>query len=147
LKKDKTDTSSPLPMNMRAMVLEKAGEPLILKEISLPRPGEDQVLVKVLACGVCRTDQHIVDGELSHPRLPLIPGHEIVGRVAGTGRHVTNFQTGDSIGVPWLAYTCGKTVRGKAKNELRKKVGRQPVSYSFKHQSFGFSCSISLSKF
>jgi propanol-preferring alcohol dehydrogenase len=92
---------------MRAMVLEKAGEPLTLKIIPLPRPAAGQVLVKVRACGVCRTDLHIVDGELNHPKLPLVPGHEIVGQVAATGEQVTRLGVGDRIGVPWLAYTCG----------------------------------------
>jgi propanol-preferring alcohol dehydrogenase len=96
-----------LPAAMRAMVLEKAGEPLTLKIIPLPRPAAGQVLVKVLACGVCRTDLHIVDGELNHPKLPLVPGHEIVGQVAATGEQVTRLGVGDRIGVPWLAYTCG----------------------------------------
>jgi propanol-preferring alcohol dehydrogenase len=93
---------------MQAMVLEKAGQPLILKEIPLPVPGTGQVLVKVLACGVCRTDLHIVDGELNRPILPLVPGHEIVGQVIETGPQVTDLRIGDIIGIPWLAHTCGK---------------------------------------
>jgi propanol-preferring alcohol dehydrogenase len=96
-----------LPKMMQAMVLEKSGEPLILKEIPLPEPAPEQVLVKVIACGVCRTDLHIVDGELDQPRLPLIPGHEIVGEVVETGDRVSGIKPGDRIGIPWLGYTCG----------------------------------------
>ena len=70
---------------MRAMVLEEQGKPLVKREVPLPEPGPDQVLVRVHACGVCRTDLHVVDGELPHPKLPLIPGHEIVGTVVKTG--------------------------------------------------------------
>lgn len=96
-----------LPATMQAMVLEKQGHPLVLKTLPLPKPGKDQVLVKVIACGVCRTDLHILDGELEHPKLPLIMGHEIVGTVAATGSDVKNFKEGDIVGIPWLGYTCG----------------------------------------
>lgn len=92
---------------MQAMVLEKAGTPLQLQEVPLPSPGSDQILLKVLACGVCRTDLHILDGELEHPKLPLVMGHQIVGRLVGKGANVQRFQTGDRIGVPWLGYTDG----------------------------------------
>jgi len=92
---------------MYAMVLEKAGQPLRLKEEPVPRPKPDQVLIRVHACGVCRTDLHIVDGELSEPKLPLIPGHEIVGRVVQAGEKVEGFRVGERIGVPWLASACG----------------------------------------
>lgn len=92
---------------MQAMVLEKAGTPLQLQEVPLPSPGPDQILLKVLACGVCRTDLHILDGELEHPKLPLVMGHQIVGRLVGKGANVQRFQTGDRIGVPWLGYTDG----------------------------------------
>ncbi|MCQ8903148.1 MAG: zinc-dependent alcohol dehydrogenase family protein [Methanothrix sp.] len=92
---------------MRAMVLERAGEPLRLQEMDIPDPGERDVLIKVTACGVCRTDLHILDGELSGAKLPLIPGHEIVGRVVAVGEHAERFRTGDRIGVPWLGYTDG----------------------------------------
>ncbi len=93
---------------MRAMVLEQPGKPLKLGKIPKPRPGADQVLLKVAACGVCRTDLHVVDGELPEPALPLIPGHEIIGTVIETGDHVKQFRKGDCIGVPWLGYTCGR---------------------------------------
>jgi propanol-preferring alcohol dehydrogenase len=92
---------------MRAMVLEAPHRSLVLKTLPLPTPSTQEVLVKVIACGICRTDLHIVDGDLPEPRLPLIPGHEIVGRVVRTGSDVTTLQPGDLIGIPWLAYTCG----------------------------------------
>jgi len=92
---------------MRAMLLEAAREPLRLRDRPPPKPDPGQVLIRVRACGVCRTDLHILDGELAHPRLPLIPGHEIVGTVAGLGSGVRTFDIGDRVGVPWLGYTCG----------------------------------------
>ena len=95
-----------IPEKMRAMVLESAKRPLRAMEVSVPRPGPQQVLIKVNACGVCRTDLHIVDGELPNPKLPLIPGHEIVGTVIKTGDQVEKFSVGNRVGVPWLGYTC-----------------------------------------
>jgi propanol-preferring alcohol dehydrogenase len=92
---------------MTAMVLETRGGPLRRKEVPVPRPGPGQLLIKVHACGVCRTDLHIVDGELTRPKLPLIPGHEIVGVVARVGAGATGFQVGDRVGVPWLGHTDG----------------------------------------
>ncbi|HWL51689.1 MAG TPA: zinc-dependent alcohol dehydrogenase family protein [Chthoniobacteraceae bacterium] len=94
------------------MVLEKTGRPLVEREVAKPEPGPGEVLVKVSACGVCRTDLHVVDGELPEPKLPLIPGHEIVGRVEalgegaeeGTGR----LKPGMRVGIPWLGWTCGE---------------------------------------
>lgn len=97
-----------LPETMRAMVLEQAKQPLLLKIVPVPSPTENQVLVRIIACGVCRTDLHIVDGELNKPKLPLIIGHEIVGTVVKTGRDVTRLNEGDVIGIPWLGYTCGQ---------------------------------------
>lgn len=97
-----------IPETMQAMVLEKAGRPLQLRRVPVPRPQPGQVLVKVAACGVCRTDLHIVDGELTEPKLPLIPGHEIVGTVVETGQQVTHFHVGDRVGIPWLGSTCGR---------------------------------------
>jgi propanol-preferring alcohol dehydrogenase len=91
---------------MRAMVLDQPRTPLRSAEIEAPDPAAGQVLVKVQACGVCRTDLHIVDGELPHPKLPLVPGHQIVGTVAksaGEARHAA----GDRVGIPWLGWTCG----------------------------------------
>ncbi len=92
---------------MRAMVLEKAGEPLVACDLPIPEPGPHQVLVRVSACGVCRTDLHVVDGELTEPKLPLIPGHEIIGTVAATGAGVERFSEGARVGIPWLGATCG----------------------------------------
>jgi propanol-preferring alcohol dehydrogenase len=95
------------PELMKAMVFDGPGKPLELREIPLPSPGPDQVLLQVHACGVCRTDLHIVDGELKHPKLPLILGHQIVGTVVELGKNVHRFQVGERIGVPWLGYTDG----------------------------------------
>jgi propanol-preferring alcohol dehydrogenase len=92
------------------MVLEKPGTPLKLREIPLPTPGPDQVLLRVYACGVCRTDLHILDGELKHPKLPLILGHQIVGTVVSMGENIHRFHTGERIGVPWLGYTDGTCI-------------------------------------
>lgn len=97
-----------LPPTMRAMVLEKPATPLRERHMPLPRPAAGEVLLKVATCGVCRTDLHIVDNELNAPQLPLIPGHEIVGRVAALGHGVTELQIGDRVGVPWLGRTCGE---------------------------------------
>ncbi len=93
---------------MRAMLLERPREPLRLAELADPVPGRGQVLISVHACGVCRTDLHIVDGELSEPKLPLVPGHQIVGTVVGRGEGAERFALGDRIGVPWLGWTCGE---------------------------------------
>jgi len=97
-----------LPDTMQAMVLEKAGRPLRAMAVPVPRPGAEQVLVRVRACGVCRTDLHIVDGELPEPKPLLIPGHEIVGTVVQVGDRVGEFAAGDRVGVPWLGWTCGR---------------------------------------
>ena len=97
-----------VPDTMQAMVLEIQKQPLVLKTLPAPSPSSNQVLVKVIACGVCRTDLHIIDGELTHPKLPLIIGHEIVGAVVRKGEHVTKLNEGDIVGIPWLGYTCGK---------------------------------------
>ena len=93
---------------MRAIRLHAAGEPLVADEIPVPEIGRAQLLVKVSACGVCRTDRHIVDGELTEPKLPLVPGHEIVGRVEEIGAGVEGFRRGDRVGIPWLGWTCGE---------------------------------------
>ena len=93
---------------MRAMVLARAGEPLRETELPDPAPGPGQVLIAVRACGVCRTDLHILDGELSEPKLPLVPGHQIVGTVAGTGAGAERFAAGERVGVPWLGWTDGE---------------------------------------
>ena len=92
---------------MRAMVLDRPGTPLTLRERPVPQPGEGEILIEVAACGVCRTDLHLVDGELPDPKLPVVPGHEIVGRVAAIGSGVGGFALGAHVGVPWLAAACG----------------------------------------
>lgn len=91
---------------MRAMVLEKVGSPLILKDVACPIPKPFEVLIKTKTCGVCRTDLHIVDGELPHPKLPLILGHQMVGIIDKLGENVSKHQIGDRVGVPWLGGTC-----------------------------------------
>jgi alcohol dehydrogenase, propanol-preferring len=91
---------------MRAMIFEKAGAPLRKAELARPTPGPDEVLIHVHACAVCRTDLHVVDGELAHPKLPLVPGHEIVGTVEQLGARAARFKIGDRVGVPWLGWTC-----------------------------------------
>ena len=92
---------------MRAMVLNRPHGGLILTELKRPEPAPQQILLRVHACGVCRTDLHVVDGELTDGKLPIIPGHEIVGRVVTTGAAAARFKAGDRVGVPWLGYTCG----------------------------------------
>ncbi len=91
---------------MRAMLFEKAGQPLRSAELTAPQAGAGQVLIRVRACAVCRTDLHITDGELNEPKLPLIPGHEIIGVVEKIGDGVSRFKLGDRVGVPWLGWTC-----------------------------------------
>jgi len=93
--------------NMRAMVLDRSKGPLVMRERPVPEPGPGEILLEVAACGVCRTDLHVVDGELPNPKLPIVPGHEIVGRVAAMGRGVTGLSLGQRVGVPWLGATCG----------------------------------------
>jgi propanol-preferring alcohol dehydrogenase len=93
---------------MRAMILEAARTPLREADLPMPTLGPEQVLIRVQACGVCRTDLHVVDGELTEPKLPLVPGHEIIGTVAERGERAERFSVGDRVGVPWLGYTCGK---------------------------------------
>jgi propanol-preferring alcohol dehydrogenase len=89
------------------MVLEQTRTPLIMRERPTPRPAQGEILVEIAACGVCRTDLHVVDGELPNPKLPIVPGHEIVGRIAAIGSGVAGFAAGDRVGVPWLGFTCG----------------------------------------
>src|SRR5512144_2498327 len=92
---------------MKAMVLRSPRSALERLSLSDPRPGPGQLLIRVDACGVCRTDLHVVDGELPHAHSPIIPGHEIVGTVVAKGAGVEAFAHGDRVGVPWLASTCG----------------------------------------
>jgi alcohol dehydrogenase, propanol-preferring len=93
---------------MRAMVLDAPRTPLRTAELPDPEPGPGEVLLKVDACGVCRTDLHVVDGELTEPKLPLVPGHQIVGRVVAAGEGAERYAEGDRVGVPWLGWTCGE---------------------------------------
>ncbi|MGH8496285.1 MAG: zinc-dependent alcohol dehydrogenase family protein [Gammaproteobacteria bacterium] len=93
---------------MQAMMLAKPGAPLEHRELAVPEPSAGEVLLRVLACGVCRTDLHIVDGELPHPKLPLVPGHEIVGEIVRAGEGVAGLAPDARVGVPWLGWTCGR---------------------------------------
>lgn len=102
---------------MRAMIFEQVGKPLTLQQRPVPEPGTGQVQLAVHACAVCRTDLHVIDGELPEPKLPLIIGHEIVGRVTRAGDGVTRLAVGDRVGVPWLGWTCGKCSYCRAGNE------------------------------
>jgi len=92
---------------MRAMVLGRARQKLVAEALPIPTAGPGQILIRVSACGVCRTDLHVFEGDLPHPKLPLVPGHEIVGHVAALGPGVERFHIGERVGVPWLGYTCG----------------------------------------
>ena len=94
-------------MTMRCMQLDRLGEPLRLRERPVPQPGNGELMLAVSACGVCRTDLHVVDGDLTHSKPPIVPGHEIVGRVAAVGQGVSGFRMGERVGVPWLGATCG----------------------------------------
>jgi len=102
---------------MEAMVLNRPRTPLVWTQMADRSPGVGEVLVKVLACGVCRTDLHVVDGELPDPRSPIIPGHEIVGRIQGLGPGVEDLKLGERVGVPWLGHTCGVCPYCKAMRE------------------------------
>lgn len=93
---------------MRAMLLDAPGRPLRLADVPVPSPTPAQLLLRVRACAVCRTDLHVVDGELPRPTLPLVPGHEVVGEVVGLGDRVEGFAVGERVGVPWLGWTCGE---------------------------------------
>jgi alcohol dehydrogenase, propanol-preferring len=98
---------SELPKIMRAMVLEEPRRAPVLRELPVPSPGDRQLLVRVRCCGVCRTDLHVLDGELAQPKLPLVLGHQIVGTVERAGRNVSGFVHGQRVGIPWLGATCG----------------------------------------
>ena len=93
---------------MRAMILEAPRQPLRAVDLPTPKPASTQVSVKVAACAVCRTDLHVIDGELPNPKLPLVPGHEIVGVIAEKGERAQRFEIGDRVGIPWLGWTCGE---------------------------------------
>ena len=92
---------------MHAMMLKEIGKSLEYVEIPTPKPSATEILVKISACGICRTDLHVVDGELKHPKLPLIPGHQIVGKVVKCGNEVHNIEIGQRVGIPWLGKTDG----------------------------------------
>jgi propanol-preferring alcohol dehydrogenase len=92
---------------MQAMVLDKLHAPLVWTALPDRLPAAGEIRIKVLACGVCRTDLHVVDGELPHPQIPIIPGHEIVGRIDAIGAGVADLQIGERVGIPWLGHTCG----------------------------------------
>ena len=102
---------------MKAMVLHTVGEPMEMCNLAVPEPTHRQLQLKVEACGICRTDLHIIDGELGNPNLPLVLGHQIIGTVTKIGESVSDFETGDKVGVPWLGYTCGKCDFCKSKQE------------------------------
>ena len=103
---------------MRAMVLDKPREPLQLRDVEKPRPARGQLLVRIATCAVCRTDLHVVDGELPDPKLPLIPGHQIVGRVEEIGEEVdSKFKVGDRVGIPWLGWTDGECAYCRSNRE------------------------------
>jgi propanol-preferring alcohol dehydrogenase len=93
---------------MRAMIFRAAREPLILVDLPTPRPARGQLLVRVKACAVCRTDLHVIDGELPNPKLPLIIGHEIIGVVEEIGENANGFRIGERVGIPWLGWTCSE---------------------------------------
>jgi propanol-preferring alcohol dehydrogenase len=103
--------------SMHAMTLRAPRTPLVMQTRSVPVPGAGEILVAVAVCGVCRTDLHVVDGELPDPKLPIVPGHEIVGRVAALGAGVSGFSVGERIGVPWLGATCGTCAYCRAEAE------------------------------
>jgi len=104
-------------MPYQAQRLVAPGTALVAASLELPRPGPHEILIEVSACGVCRTDLHILDGELHAPRLPVVPGHEVVGRVAATGTQAHRFRVGERVGVPWLGGTCGECAHCRAGRE------------------------------
>ena len=102
---------------MRAMVLDQPRTALVLRERPIPHLAAGEILIEIEACGVCRTVLHVVDGELPEPKLPVVPGHEIVGRVAVVGRDVTGFARDERVGVPWLGATCAVCPYCRAERE------------------------------
>jgi propanol-preferring alcohol dehydrogenase len=106
---------------MKAMILEKARpierDPLLAVELPTPAPGPNEIRIRVRACGVCHTDLHTVEGDLPLPRLPLIPGHQVVGLVESVGENVTRFRVGERVGVPWLYSACGECAYCRRGNE------------------------------
>ena len=114
---------------MQAMALQRPRRALVMSERPIPTPAPGEIMVMVTACGVCRTDLHVVDGELSNPVLPIVPGHEIVGHVRALGTGVGGFAIDDRVGVPWLAATCGicPYCRGNRENLCDKPVFTGPT--------------------
>ena len=102
---------------MKAMVLTGIGKPLELQQRPDPEPGPGEIRVRVEACAVCRTDLHVVDGELPNPKVPIVPGHEIVGIVESVGEGATALRLGDRVGIPWLGHTCGRCAYCRAGQE------------------------------
>lgn len=100
-------TDQAIPKLMRAVIFEGVGTPLALRQLPVPAPAADQLLIRVRACGICRTDLHIIDGELEQPSLPLVPGHQVVGEVVALGDEAGGFAIGQRVGVPWLGGSCG----------------------------------------
>ena len=115
---------------MRAMVLERQREPLRPAELPAPEPGPGQVLISVSACGVCRTDLHIVDGELTEPKLPLVPGHQIVGTVVAAGEGAERFALGERVGVPWLGWTAASAATAAAAARTSATAPASPATTS-----------------
>jgi len=105
------DTTRGHNPGMRAMVFHQVGTPLLASDVAIPEAGPGQLRVRVLACGICRTDLHVVDGDLPHPKRPLIPGHQVVGVVDQLGAGVTGLSLGMKVGIPWLGHTCGTCAR------------------------------------
>ena len=99
------------------MVLDRPGSPLRAADLPRPEPGPGQVLLRVHACGLCRTDLHVVDGELTQPSLPLVPGHQVVGTIVATGEAAGERRVGERVGVPWLGWTCGDCPQCRAGRE------------------------------
>src|SRR5690349_20083934 len=102
---------------MQAMVLTAPHQPLIATDLPMRQPAAGQVAIAIGACAVCRTDLHVVDGELTRPKLPLVPGHEIIGQVVEIGAGVDRFKIGDPVGVPWLGWTCGECTYCRSERE------------------------------
>ena len=138
---------------MKAMRLHRQGLPLVLEQCPVPEFGSEEVLIKISACAVCRTDLHVCDGDLTEPKLPLIPGHEIVGNIVACGEDVKGLKKGERVGVPWLGYTCGECHYCRSGNEnlcdKARFTGYQIdggyAEYTVAHQHFVFPLTNSIS--
>jgi alcohol dehydrogenase, propanol-preferring len=138
---------------MKAMRLHEQGKPLVLDDCPIPECKPEEVLIKVSACAVCRTDLHVCDGDLTKPKIPLIPGHEIVGHVVACGENVRGIETGIRVGVPWLGFTCGKCEYCHSGNENLCDKARFTgydidggyAEYTVAHQHFVFPLTNSMS--